>query len=330
MSEPILTPAAQATLLLCAQLKQSADAQPFTTGEYHKLVRRLGEHGYGVSDLLDGAQWSALSATMGEVLWDGARIEQLLSRGPALALAQDCWAQSGLWVMSVADADYPEPWRWRLGTQAPPLIFGVGAPRLARRDGYAIVGSRNADVASLEFAARLAERCARQELAVISGGAKGIDNTAMTAAIEAGGWATGILSEGLARAGVAANNREALERRSLLLLSPYSPDAPFHVGAAMGRNRLIYALAQASFVIASDARSGGTWAGAVETLKSKWSPLFVRAGAATPPGNALLISQGATRFPESDLTVDLELRSWCAAHSVAEKVDGGGQTHLPL
>ena len=43
----------------------------------------------------------------------------------------------------------------------------------------------------------------------------------------------------------------------------------------MGRNRLIYTLADYAVIVASDAESGGTWAGAVETLKNGWIPIFV-------------------------------------------------------
>ena len=43
----------------------------------------------------------------------------------------------------------------------------------------------------------------------------------------------------------------------------------------MGRNRLIYTLADYAIIVASDAETGGTWAGATETLKNGWVPIFV-------------------------------------------------------
>jgi predicted Rossmann fold nucleotide-binding protein DprA/Smf involved in DNA uptake len=54
----------------------------------------------------------------------------------------------------------------------------------------------------------------------------------------------------------------------LCLVTPFSPNAGFSIGAAMGRNRLIYCLADYAIVVASDAESGGTWAGATEALKN--------------------------------------------------------------
>ena len=70
--------------------------------------------------------------------------------------------------------------------------------------------------------------------------------------------------------------RHALERGDLCLVTPYSPNAGFSVGAAMGRNRLIYCLADYAIVVASDAEKGGTWAGATEALKNGWVPNVVR------------------------------------------------------
>jgi predicted Rossmann fold nucleotide-binding protein DprA/Smf involved in DNA uptake len=326
MTEPTITSRTDATLLLCAQLKPGTAATPLSAGEFHRLGALLAEHERSPVDLLDARGVADCLQVLRESAWDAERVARLLDRGAAVAIARDRWSQAGIWVMAHDEADYPRPWTARLGPQAPPLMFGVGDVRLGQRDGYAIVGSRAADEAALAFAATLAALCAKQDLAVISGGAKGIDQAAMSAALDAGGAAVGILSDGLARAGVAGANRDALERRTLLLVSPYSPDAPFHVGAAMGRNKLIYALAQASFVIASDAQTGGTWSGATENLKAKWSLLIVRDGDGVPAGNSQLIKRGGLAFPAAQLTGDLDLRTWCAGPRA--DVDGEAQTSL--
>ena len=64
-------------------------------------------------------------------------------------------------------------------------------------------------------------------------------------------------------------------RPPLCLATPYSPSAPLSVSAAMGRNCLIYCLADYAIVVASDAETGDTWAGATEALKNSWLPVFV-------------------------------------------------------
>ena len=65
----------------------------------------------------------------------------------------------------------------------------------------------------------------------------------------------------------------------------------------MGRNKLIYTLADYAIVVASDAETGGTWAGATETLKADWIPVFVLEHADMPEGNRLLLQKGGLPFP---------------------------------
>jgi predicted Rossmann fold nucleotide-binding protein DprA/Smf involved in DNA uptake len=65
----------------------------------------------------------------------------------------------------------------------------------------------------------------------------------------------------------------------------------------MGRNRLIYTLADYAIVVASSAETGGTWAGATETLKHQWIPVFVLEHEKMPDGNKLLLAKGALPFP---------------------------------
>ncbi len=71
----------------------------------------------------------------------------------------------------------------------------------------------------------------------------------------------------------------------MLLISPYHPEAGFNVGNAMGRNKLIYALADYGLVVSAEHKKGGTWEGASEELKRKpGRPVFVRLGDSVPMG----------------------------------------------
>jgi len=65
----------------------------------------------------------------------------------------------------------------------------------------------------------------------------------------------------------------------------------------MGRNRLIYALADFALVVSCDAERGGTWAGATEALKAGWVPVFAAEAAELPEGNRRLAQLGALAFP---------------------------------
>jgi len=83
-----------------------------------------------------------------------------------------------------------------------------------------------------------------------------------------------------------------------VLISPYDPSAGFNVGNAMQRNKLIYALADASLVVSSDLNKGGTWTGAVEQLdKLKFVPVYVRSTSGSSLGLDALRSKGARPWP---------------------------------
>jgi predicted Rossmann fold nucleotide-binding protein DprA/Smf involved in DNA uptake len=112
-----------------------------------------------------------------------------------------------------------------------------------------------------------------------------------------------------------------LHEGRLVLVTPYAPTAGFSVGAAMGRNKVIYGLAEFGVVASSDLKTGGTWAGAVEALKAEWCPVFVRDGAGTPQGNAALIKAGAIALPESELEAISDLGVWLREHGKTPVVE---------
>ena len=93
-------------------------------------------------------------------------------------------------------------------------------------------------------------------------------------------------------------HRNLLLNGQLVLISPYDPNAGFNVGNAMQRNKLIYALADASLVVSADLNKGGTWTGAVEQLdKLKLVPVYVRSTGGSSPGLDALCSKGALGWP---------------------------------
>jgi len=65
------------------------------------------------------------------------------------------------------------------------------------------------------------------------------------------------LPEGVERRLRDASWRGSLADGRSVLLSPYHPTAPFSVGAAVGRNHLIYALADVAVIVSSSAGTGG-------------------------------------------------------------------------
>lgn len=315
MPDHILSPDTQVILLLCGRLGQPASdvARPLTPTEYHWLTGVLEGQGFCLADLLEPGGLDRFSDEVDDP--DRQRIAALLERGGALALAVEGWTNRGLWVLGRGDDAYPDRLRQRLGHLAPLLLYGAGNPDRLNGGGLAIAGSRDADAEAIAFTQRLAAACAAEDIPIIAGGARGIDAEAIAGVVSEGGQATGVLADSLVRAITARKYREHLRDGSLTLVSPFDPGAGFNVGNAMSRNKVIYALGEWSLVVISAAHSGGTWAGATENLKSRWSPLFVRTGDDVPEGNRLLIDNGGIAFAPGILDEPVVLRSWLDTRS---------------
>ena len=303
-----LSPNAQAILLLTAPLiagrgKPSAD--PLTAGEYRRLARRLRELHREPADLLDRGTDSLLKECGSHP--DAARLDRLLGRGFLLSQAVERWRTRAVWVVSRADAGYPQRLKKRLGEDAPPVLYGCGDASILDAGGLAVVGSRNVNETLIEYTEDAGRLAAAARRAVISGGARGIDQAAMRGAQDAGGIVVGILADSLERAAVRREHREALMNGRLALICPYDPAARFNVGHAMQRNKLIYALADAALVVNSDYGKGGTWAGATEQLERlKFVPVYVRADGDVGKGLAELQRLGARPWPNPKTAQELE------------------------
>jgi DNA processing protein len=226
-----------------------------------------------------------------------------------------------MWVLTRADSMYPPKLATTLKQHAPPVIFGAGLPQLLRRPGLAVVGSRNIDETGAAFAREVGRKAVHNRMAIVSGGARGTDRLAMDGAIDAGGVTIGALADSLESTIRKSDVRELLLDERLVLFTPYAPTAGFSVGAAMGRNKFIYALAEAAVVVSSDYQSGGTWAGAVEALKAGWCPVFVRQGPTVPKGNHELEKLGAANLPEQDFQKIDDVSDWLRANAKVKAVE---------
>ncbi len=296
------SPHAQAVLLLTAHLGKAAPGgpHPLSTAEWGRFALWLKQHGLLPEALLAGDPAAVLTGWLDPAITVD-RLRALLGRGAALALMTERWQRAGLWLLTRADADYPDRLKKRLKTDSPPALFGCGNRALLNRGGIAVVGSRDAAADDLAFTTRLAGQAAARGAAIVSGGARGIDEAAMLGALQAGGTAVGVLADSLLRAATSAKYRKGLMSNDLALISPFSPEAGFDVGNAMARNRYVYCLADAAIVVCSTREKGGTWHGAVENLRHGRVPLWVRPTEESGSGNGELVRLGARWLPADEL-----------------------------
>ena len=292
----VLTDDTKAIILLCGVFGKDRSQKPLSLSEYSSLVRWLMEAKMRPGELLQKDTIDEASVKSGI---DKQRLESLLGRGVQLGFAVEEWQRNGIWIISRSDTDYPARYKHHLKDRAPPLLFGVGDRSLLKGGGLGMVGSRDIDDSVEAFTHQVAENCAFNRMPVISGGARGVDQTSMNAALEAGGTVIGVLADQLLKKSVQRSTRQAIADQRLLLITPYHPNAPFNVGHAMGRNKLIYAMSDYTLVVNATLEKGGTWAGAKEELSRKNRlPIFVRCGENVPDGNRQLLRMGALEWPQ--------------------------------
>jgi len=159
----------------------------------------------------------------------------------------------GMRIIVFPEADYPPLLRQAAG--APPLLFAKGHPGLAAGRTVAIVGSRHASAAGRQFAGDLAKDLGRNEIAVVSGLARGIDTAAHEAALATG--TVGVVAGGIDVIYPPENAalHEAIAERGLLIsecppgFAPRGQDFP-------RRNRIISGVSSGVVVVEAAQKSG--------------------------------------------------------------------------
>ena len=278
--------------------KRGHDDSPrrLTPSEYAKLAQRIQDCGRQLGDLIGPKGNTMLDECQTGL--DSSHVQELLARGFQLSQALEHWRARSIWLVSQSDQDYPSRIRQKLGSAAPPVIYGCGDRDLLECGGLAVVGSRRVSDQVIEYAEQTGRSAALANCTIVSGGARGVDQAAMRGALDGGGTAIGVLADGLEKSVMQRENRVVLMDGRLTLISPFDPRAGFAVGNAMRRNKLVYALADAGLVVEADYNKGGTWTGAVEQLKKlRLVPLYARVDGPSSKGLEALLEMGASSWP---------------------------------
>ena len=291
----------QVVLLLCGALGGKTTAKPLTPAQYNGLVTGLVKLNKRPGDLLHDEDLSASVCAAQEEnrrLKEPAtpeRVKSLLTRGVSLSLALDKWSAYGIRPVGRGDALYPKRLKEHLKGTAPAVIYCAGNMDLLSGGGMAFVGSRDLTEDSAEAIRKVVRECVAQGLPIVSGGARGADQTSMREAYENGGNVICALPGDLCKSCLELCNREALAGGKALLFSAADPEAGFSGYAAMDRNKYIYAMADLAFVAQSGCGSkSGTWSGAAEELKREnHRPVFVYLPAQPSDGCVDLAKKGA-------------------------------------
>jgi len=283
---------AKAILLLTSHFSKTSygNEKPLTISEWRRFESWLKQNEASPAELLKPNLETLLEKWRDNKV-SCERITHLLSRSHSLALAVEKWHRANLWWITQSDRLYPPLITKRLHCKSPPVLFGCGNQELLDVGGLAVVGSRNADKNDLGYAEQIGVKAATEGIAIVSGGARGVDEASMLGAMKSGGSVIGVLADNLLKTATSSKWRTGLMENRVALVSPFYPEAGFNIGHAMQRNQYIYCLSNSAMVVHCG-NKGGTLTGARENLKRNWVPLWVKPTNDRNTANEELVNKG--------------------------------------
>ena len=176
--------------------------------------------------------------------------------GLDLRREMDVLARRGGRVLVPGDPEWPAGLA-DLGTDAPPCLWLLGDPDALSRPAVAVVGSRACSPYGAEITSTMTTELAAAGLAIVSGGAFGVDAAAHRATLVGDGVPVAVMAGGLDRFYPTGNAALLAEvARCGVVLSEVPPGSSPMRQRFLSRNRLIAALTEVTVVVEASWRSG--------------------------------------------------------------------------
>lgn len=234
-----------------------------------------------VSDLFALGYGQEIAQRILVLLEDKALLDYYCQRGRKL----ECYP------LSRVSEEYPQKLIRILGLESPGCLWYKGDLDILQLPAVSLVGSRDLSPENRAFAKEVGRQAALQGYVLVSGNARGADQAAQNACLEAGGKVLCVVADALA---------DHSGKENVLYLSEDDFDAPFSAQRALSRNRVIHSLGQMTFVAQCGYQSGGTWDGTVRNLRFGYSPVYCFADGS--PAQHLLGEMGAQSIEKDQLT----------------------------
>ncbi|MCU0499649.1 MAG: DNA-protecting protein DprA [Anaerolineae bacterium] len=217
-------------------------------------------------------------------------------------------------VLNALDPDYPQRLCVLSGDQAPKRLYVWGNEALWYSPAVSVCGSRQVSEKGLAVTADTVAQLVQRGYVIVSGHARGVDHIAHLTALQQGGNTIIVAAEGILSFRLRADLKKLASPDRVLILSEFSPNASWHVGRAMTRNRTILALSDAMILVESRLE-GGTFNAGQDALRYQ-IPLFVahyEHAHEANAGNTYFINQGAIKVGKSPETGRANLDKLIAA-----------------
>ena len=281
-----MTGAERGFLLLTSQLGDP-ERKPLTVAQFRELSLRVGsricaepDREMDVQDFVSLGYDGKTAQHLWRLLQDDQLLEYYLLRAK----------RAGCVPITRATATYPTAVRKRLGLDSPGTLWAKGDDSLLNRPAISLVGSRDLQRENAAFAREVGRQAALQGYVLVSGNARGADQIAQNACLEAGGKVISVVADRLA---------DHPCRENMLYLSECGFDEAFSALRALRRNRVIHSMGAMTLVAQSGCRMGGTWDGTEKNLRYGWSPVFCYTDGS--PAQRMLMDLGAGEVDLADL-----------------------------
>ena len=217
------------------------------------------------------------------------RLCLLMDRDMQLSRLIDECADDDTEIVTPFDGAYPQGVKRRLGIYSSPAFFAKGSLELLQAPYLGILGISGVQTTSRARAGvkALVTRAAVNGLGIAAGDEMGACRAAREDALEQDARLCCVLSGGMKAFSQQAENAKALRQGNLLLISCAHPQSAAGSQDAAQRNRLLFALSQAAFVITTDGRRGES-----EALRRGWCEHLYVHQDDNYPQNASLAAKG--------------------------------------
>ena len=302
-----------ATMLLMSQLSADKDelVRPLSVGEYFDLRRCVKKAGLPGLGALIGMDLSAVRSHLRLSEAEAYRVCVLLNRVMPLSYALERFSDGGIDIVTLDEDPYPARLRDRLGEKTPPMLYSVGAPALCDTCSAAVISNTVARKPALECALELTGRLLKAGITLVTGGEVGFGRLVEREALNGEGRVITFLAESLTERVYQPGLSEMIATERALCMSIVHPEAKYTAAHAMERNKCLYALSDAAFVVSCEKEKGATWDGAVTALRNRYTERMYVWENPDLPGNMELIARGATPFSSpNELPIDEMKASW--------------------
>lgn len=196
--------------------------------------------------------------------------------------------------ISVLNPAYPKILKNSFGKSSPPVLSCMGNLELLEMTSVGFCGSRKASERGLEVARDCTEQLSKQNVALVSGYAAGIDQQVHLTALESSGYTIIVLPEGIMNFKFKKLLQSHWDWDRVLVISEFIPDDIWLASRAMQRNSTIVALSNVMILIEA-ARNGGSIDAGKKALKlnrTLYVPRYENMGESAE-GNKELLDLGA-------------------------------------